>query len=311
MPIVTSDFLSGVRTNFRALYAREFAAAMGLQGWQALALRVPSDTETESYNWFGTVPKMKDVTHDTVDLAGLRSDNFSLTNSRYQAAIEVKREALERDKLGLIAPRIAQMSQEAARHPGELIFKHVLNNNNAFDGAAFFGDARTIGNSASIDNDLAGTGTTVEKITTDLGVAVAEMRVFEDDQGRAMNLRGNTIMVPPELEMPMWQTLNRSGGDGVNAPVIPVSANGVWSASGYAVAVNPFLTDPNDWYLFHVGNGERKPFIFQEEKSPALEADTNPNSREAILSGTFVYSVDGRYATAMTDPRLGIKTTNS
>ena len=82
-------------------------------------------------------------------------------------------------------------------------------------------------------------------------------------------------------------------------------------ANGNNIAVNPYLTDANDWYLFHVGMGAMKPFIFQMEKTPVLEADTNPNDRVTILARTFVYSVYGRYNTGMTDPRLGVRTTNT
>jgi phage major head subunit gpT-like protein len=310
MAVVTSDFLAGVRTNFRALYEREFQAAQGLQGWQMLALPQSSDGELNTYNWFGTVPTMQDVTHGTVQLAGLLPDNFSLTNSEYQAAIEVERAAFERDKLGLIMPRIQQLGGEAARHPGQLIMQHVLNNNNAFDGSSFFSNSRTIGNSATIDNILTGTGTTIAQIQTDLASAKAQMRVFEDDQGRPMNLAGNTIMVPPELDDVMWRALNRSSGDGVNTPVMPVTPSGIWSASGYSVVVNPYLTDANDWYLFHVGQGVMKPFIYQTEKRPVLESATILD-RTTILARTFVYSVYGRYATGMTDPRLGVQTTNT
>ena len=311
MAVVTSDFLAGVRTNFRALYEREFQAAQGLQGWEKLVLTQPSDGELNTYNWFGTVPLMQNVTHGTVQLAGLLPDNFSLTNQEFQSAIEVERAAFERDKLGLIMPRIQQLGGEAARHPGQLIMQHVLNNDNAFDAASFFGDTRTIGNSANIDNNLAGSGITVANIQTDLGSAVAQMRVFEDDQGRPMNLRGNVIMVPPELEQLMFQALNRVSGDAVVSPVIPVTENGIWAASGYQVIVNPYLTDANDWFLFHVGQGAMKPFIFQVEKRPVLESDTNPNDRATILARTFVYSVYGRYQTGMTDPRLGVRTVNS
>ena len=311
MAVVTSDFLAGVRTNFRALFEREFAAAQGLQGWQQLALKMPSTGELNTYHWFDTVPVMQDVTKSSVHLKGLRPDNFSLTNVEYQSAIEVERAALERDQLGLIAPRVSQLGMEAARHPGQLIFQNVLNNDVAFDGSAFFGDTRTVGDSANIDNNLVGTGTTVAQIQADLGVAVAAMRVFEDDQGRPMNLRGNVIMVPPEIEQLMFQALNRSAGDGVASPVIPVTMNGVWAASGYNVVVNHYLTDANDWYLWHVGSGTMKPFIWQEEKKPELTSDTDPNSREVILNRTFVSSVYGRYVTGLTDPRLGVRTTNT
>ncbi len=310
MAVVTSDFLAGVRTNFRALYEREFLAAEGLQGWRMLVLETQSDVEIESYNWFGTVPLMQNVTHGTVELAGLRPDNFSLTNQEFQSAIEVERAALERDRLGIITPRIADLGREAARHPGQLIFEHVRDNDNAFDASAFFADTRVIGDSANIDNNLAGTGTTIAQLQTDLATAKGQMRLFQDDKGRPMNLAGNTIMVPAQLDDLMWQALNRSAGDGVNAPIQPVNPSGVYSASGYNVVVNPYLTDVDDWFLFHVGPGVLKPFIFQTEKRPVLESDTNPNDRVTIQARTFVYSVYGRYQTGMTDPRLGVRTTN-
>ena len=74
MAVVTSDFLAGVRTNFRALYEKEFIAAEGMMGWPMLVLNQPSDGELNTYTWFGTVPIMQNVTHGTVELAGLRPD---------------------------------------------------------------------------------------------------------------------------------------------------------------------------------------------------------------------------------------------
>lgn len=311
MAVVTSDFLVGIRTNFRALFHREFQGATGLKGWQSLAMPMPSDGELNTYPWFGTVPQMQDVTHGPPQLDALNNFDFSLTNKAWQAAIEVKREAFERDQLGLITPRIGQLGLEAARHPGQLLFEHVLNNDDGFDGSAYFGDTRVIGQSANIDNSLAGTGTSIAQIAADLGVAKGQMRAFQDDKGRVMNLQANTIMIPPALEDVMWQVLNRSAGDGVNTPIMPAGDGGVFSASGYNVVINPFLTDVNDWFLFHVGQGVMKPFIWQTEKTPVLESDTNPNDRNNILNRTFLYSVYGRYITGMTDPRLGVRTTNS
>lgn len=311
MAVVTSDFLAGVRTQFRALFQREFQAAQALQGWMGLAMPMNSDSEQNTYEWFDTVPTMEDVTHGTPSLGGLREDNFTITNSDYQAAIEVRRSAMERDRLNLIRPRVAQLGLEGARHPGQLLFNLVEDNANAYDGSPFFADTRTIGDSANIDNQISGNGVTVANFQADLASAVAQMRLFQDDRGRPMNLRGNTIMAPAALEQVVWQGLNRTAGDAVNSPVIPVTATGVFVASGYTVVINPYLTDTSDWYLFHVGGPAFRPFIYQTEKSPVLESDTDPQSRDAILQRTFVYSVYGRYAVGMTDPRLGVQVENS
>lgn len=311
MAIVTSDFLSGIRTNFQALFTQSFNAAMALQGWQRLANRVPSNGELNTYNWFGTVPKMIEVTHGQPELQGLAAYNFSITNREYQAVIEVRRAAIERDQLNLITPRVRQLGGEAARHPGELIFDTLIRANaNAYDGSAFFADTRVIGNSANIDNQIAGTGTTVAQFQADLAAAQAQMRLFEDDQARPMNLVGNVIMVPPALIQVAWQALNANQGSVLN-PVVPATADGILSAAGYLVVSNPFLTDTNDWYLFHIGPGEDRPFIWQVEKAPEITADTNPNSAYAIEHNAYLYSVYGRYYVGLTDPRFGVLTTNS
>jgi len=277
-----------------------------------LANRITSTGELNTYEWFGTVPTMTDVSHGGgPPLAGLNEFNFSITNLEYQAALEVRRAALERDQLNLISPRINQLGQEAARHPGKLIFDLFETPGNAFDGSAFFADTRTIGNSANIDNQLAGTGTSIAQFQTDLAAARTQMRKFQDDEGRTMNLIGNVIVVPPDIELPVWQALNVQSEGGVSSTVVPATANGVLQGRGYTVVVNPELTDANDWYLCHVGPGQDKPWIWQVEKAPVLESDTNPSTREAILKRNFVYSVYGRYAVGSTDPRFIVKTTNS
>lgn len=316
MAVVTSDFLAGLRTQFRALFAREFKAARAFQGWRNLVIPINVMDETVSYNWFETVPKMQDVTGDTVSIQGLVPDTFSLTNREYQAAIEVDRKAIERDRLGLIMPRIQQLGMEAARHPGELIFNLIKDNAVAFDGSAFFADSRTISDSGTIDNNIAGTkgsgsDYSVNEFQSDLADAVAQMRLFKDDRGRPMNIRGNVVMVPAALEQVAWHTLNRSAGDGVISPTMPVTEDGMFTGSGYRVIVNPYLTDADDWYLFYVGNGMNRPFIFQQEKAPVLESETMPNSRETIVNRKFLYSVYGRYAVGLTDPRFGVKVVNT
>jgi len=254
---------------------------------------------------------MQDVTHSQADLEGLHEFNFSITNLEYQAAIEVRRAALERDQLNLIRPRISQLAQEAARHPGKLIFDLFETPGNAFDGSAFFADTRTIGDSGNIDNNLTGTGTTVAQIQADLAAARTAMRKFQDDKGRTMNLIGNVLVIPPDQEQAFYQALNVQQEGGVNPAVVPANASGVTAGKGYTIIVNPELTDANDWYLCHVGAGDNRPFVWQEEKAPVLESDTDPMTREAILKRNFVYSVYGRYAVGSTDPRFIVKTVNS
>jgi phage major head subunit gpT-like protein len=308
---VSSDFLEGLLTNYQAMFRTEFDGAMRLAGWPNLVIRINSQGETETFAWWGTVPQMQNVAHGQVSLQGLTNYSMSLSNVPFQSAVEIEREALERDRLDLITPRIQSLGGEAARHPGELIFNLFEENPDAYDGTAFFADTRTIGDSANIDNILTGTGTTIAQFQADLAVARSTMRLYQDDRGRVLNIIGNTIVIPPQMEQVVWQAVNVSQAGSLDRQVIPVTTNGILTGGGYSIIVNPFLTDANNWYLLHVGGPAFRPFIYQEEKAPVLESDTNPQTRENILKRTFLYSVYGRYNVGVTDPRLAIRTTNS
>lgn len=311
MPIVNSDFLSGLLTNFRTVFASDFQVAMAWQSWKDISIRVPSNTDTESYNWFGTVPQMEDVTHgDGPTLQGLPSYNFTIQNNLYKAALEVQRTAIEDDKMGMIQPRLRQLGPEAARHPGQLIFNLFESNGNAYDSTAFFANTRAIGSSANIDNIATGTGTTVAQVQTDIGTVRATMARYQDDQGRPMNLRVNAFVIPPELEQVFWQALNFNEGAGLVNTMPPATQDGKWNLAGYTVMTNPYLTDTNDWYALAL-NGEFRPFVFQDRVSPALEGITDPNTESGALRDRFIYTVRARYNVGYGDPRYAVKVTNS
>lgn len=308
MAVVTSDLLAGVLTNFRALFNKDFEAAQAFQGWKQVAMTINSKKLTETYAWLGTPPAMQDVTHDELTLQGLNPFNFSISNNVYKAGIEVGRPALEDDDLGLILPRVRQLGAEAARHPGELIFNLMEDNNNAYDGTAFFADTRVIGSSANIDNLLGGAygDGTVAEFQAGLKAARAAMRAFQDDHGRPMNLVPNVIVVPPDLEETAWRSIATERAGNQDRATMPANISGIFQSGGYTVLTNPFLTQVDDWFVFHVA-GAVKPFVYQTRVAPALEGITTPNSESGVVRDKFIYSVRARYNVGYGEPRHGIK----
>lgn len=313
MAVVTSDFLASVLTGFRSGFSTDFAAATNLQPWRDIAMKIDSNGDTETHAWLGTPPKMVDVSKQEAQIEGLHPFSYTLTNREFEAVIEVKRSTLQDDKLNTIRPRIAQLGLEAARHPGELIFQSMISGGLAFDGVAFFADTRVIGKSGNIDNQIAGGSdpTAVANFQLQLAAARAQMRLFQDDQGRPMNLVGNTIIVPPGLEQVAYQAIAGSlSAGGVIAPVIPATATGAVEVGGYLIMVNPYLTDVNDWYLLH-RNGAFRPFVYQEREAPQLWGSTDPNTEAGIIKRRFLYAVYGRYEVGYGDPRYAVKITNT
>jgi phage major head subunit gpT-like protein len=307
---VTPALVAGALTNFRRGFDAAFAAALNLQPWREIATEVQSTSDTETHLGLGTVPTMVDVTHDVLQVESLYAFDLTIPNLTYKAAFEVPRTYFEDEKLGLVRPKIAELAEEAARHPGQLLFQIVVNNSTAFDGTALIADTRTIGRSANIDNQIAGGSdpTVVANFQAQLAAARGQMRAFQDDQGRPMNKPGNVIMVPPGLEQVAFQALNAQMTP-LNQPVVPSTDSGAFSASGYFVIVNPYLTDANDWYLIYARNGAT-PFIYQTRTAPTLEPLTD-GSHTAVVNDKFIYTVRARYAVAAGDPRLIVRVTNT
>ena len=314
MAIVNSDFLTQVLTNFRVAFDNAlFDAATNAAPWMELAREVPSNTDTETHTWLGTVPKMVDTTQRDTEVSNLLAFSYAITNKTWRSTFEVERTTLEDDKLNMIPPKITALAAEAARHPGELIMTLPVTNGLAFDGVAWIADTRTIGASANIDNNLAslGSGTTVAGFQADLANARSLLRRFQDDAGRPLNNVGNIIMVPPQLETVAYQALSITFPAATPnvGPTVPATADGVIRVAGYSIFVNPFLTDVNDWYLMSADAG-RKPFVYQTRLAPQFEGITTPTSEMGVFHDRFVYGVRARYNVGYGDPRLVVRIVN-
>lgn len=309
MAVVTSDFLQAVLTGLRTTFNEDFSAARNGQDWRRATMIVDSSSGFETHSWLGSVPKMAEADGDMI-LEDPDAYNYTIRNKTFKAGFPVKRDVFEDDRLNIIRPKVAQLADEAARHPGELIFGLArdgsLATSLAFDNVAFFADTRVLGDSANIDNIRTGTGITVAQILADLSANRGVMRKFQDDKGRPMNLVANAVMVPAELEGVMYQALQDERAANAS-PAIP--AEQAIISRGYPLIVNPYLTDANDWYLLHV-SPSLAPFVLQDRLAPALEGVTSPESESGVIRDQFIYSARARYNVGYGDPRCAIRITN-
>lgn len=306
MAVVTSDFLQAVVTNFRALWEDQFLSAKQAQIRGVLATEVPSSTLQESYNWLGTVPKMRQWVSDR-QLSGLSSFTYTITNLHYEASIEVDRDTFEDDKLSLIRPRIQQLALEAVRFEDELTV-NALNTGGAtlaYDGQNFFSTSHAEEASGTQSNSLTGTGTTIAALRTDYEAARAAMRNFKDGKARPMNIMPTHVVCPPALEGGFRQILN---SEFYNAGSVAAAVSNVWKGTAELV-VSPYLTDANDWFLLAL-NEPVKPLVFQMRKPPEFVALDNPQNEQAFLRRRFLYGVDARYNVGYAFWQLAVRTVN-
>jgi phage major head subunit gpT-like protein len=307
--VVTSDFLTAVFTGFKALFTTGFAAIR--PQWTRVAMEAPSTTDGETYNWLGAVPAMKEWI-DTKIAAGLSAFNYTIRNKDWESTIEVDRNTFEDDKLGMVNPRIQELSQEAARHPDELISSLITTNGLCYDGQNFFDTDHSEGASGTQVNTAAGTGVTTALLTADFRTARAAMINVKDDRGKPMikNLGQDAMGAPNGMWLVMCPpALMGTFEELMNASFISNTENVLKGA--FSLWVNPYLTDANDWYLFYVGSAVR-PLIMQMRKRPVFVSLQDPNSSESVFfRKKFYFGVEARYNAGYGLWQFAYRTTNT
>jgi phage major head subunit gpT-like protein len=104
-----------------------------------IAMTVPSGSRDETYGWLGAFPAMREWIGPRV-VQNLQANGFTIRNRKFESTLEILREELADDKLGLFKPMFAEMGQAAVRHPEELIFGLLASGftQTCYDGQFFF-----------------------------------------------------------------------------------------------------------------------------------------------------------------------------
>lgn len=305
MAVVTSDFLSGLFTTFHAVWEQAFLAATSVVQYQRYITEVTSDTDTESYNWLGTVPQMREWT-DVRQLNGLPAYNFSIQNKKYEDTIEVNRTTLADDKYNSIMPRIQQLGQEAARYPAVLAAQLLTSGATslAYDGSNFFDTTHSEGTSGTQSNKLTGTGVTLAAVRADLVNARTTMRRYKDNAGRPMNIAPDLVIIPPDLQDVFEQLINTN--------IIALSSGTQQSnvlIGAVDILVDANLTDVNDWFLLSTNN-IMKPLIMQIREQATFSARDNPTDSVVFNTDKYAYGVRARWGFGGAFWSMAIQTTN-
>lgn len=306
MATVTTDFLAGLMTNFRAIFQQALDEAGKIPALKdIISTQFTSDTDQESYGWMGTLPTMSRWT-DQRQYKALKAYSYTLKNLSYEGTIEVDRETIEDDKYGMIAPRIRGLAGRALKHMDRMTVDKLDAGATdlAYDAAAFFADSRTIGDSATIDNLLDGNySSTTAEVLAALNAAYIKMLNFTDDHGEKMGLVPDTIIAAPGVALLIQEALLPS----VAGTVRPM--RNIFDPA--RIFASPWIdADAKDWYILCT-TAEVKPLIFQLRKAPEFVALDDPKSDHVFKNRTFLYGVDDRFVVGYGDPRTAIKITDT
>lgn len=260
------------------------------------AMVVPSTGKGMDYAWLSRFPKMRKWVGDK-HLKALKLGKYYVANEDWETTIEVLRNDLEDDQIGIYSVQ-AQMAGESA---GEL-FGDILTalKNNAFtatgmDGVAYYSTAHVLTDSSGVETTYSNKGTvalsaaSLTAVVASYGAARTAVMGCKDEEGQPLGLVPDLLEVPPALEA----VANIIANAEKLADDSPNPYRGTCR-----VKVNPRLTSATAWFL-HVSNkGALKPFVIQNRKSPVFVSQTSMDTPDVFMRGAYKFGAEARAAGA-------------
>lgn len=289
--IVNRETISALFTSLKATFNNAFAAAPST--WQKIAMKVPSTTGHNDYAWLSKFPRMRRWIGEK-NVKALEGAKYTVTNEDWEATVEVDRNDVEDDNLGIYGPQ-AQMAGESAKQlPDEIVFEVVSGGftTKCYDGQYFFDTDHPVrqadGSVASVSNR----GTKALSVATQAaamasyGAARTAMRNFKDDEGRPLNITPSILLVPPALEdvAKLLMTAERLE-DGKPNPYKNTSE----------VVVDGRLSSDTAWFLLDTTKPVR-PVVYQERKAPVFVQQTDPQADDVFSRKKFKFGAEARAA---------------
>lgn len=284
--ILNGSVLHAVFVNIRTDFNRAFDATPSQ--WQQVAMRVPSTGSQNDYKWLGEFPKMRKWIGDKA-VGKLAAFTYTIVNDDWEVTIEVDRNDIEDDNLGIYAPQ-AQMAGESAKElPDDIVFELLDKGfvNPCYDGQYFFDTDHPVGAaSASNKGTVALSIATQAAAQASLGAARTALRKMKTDLGRSLNIRPNVLVVPPALEDTANALMaNERLEDGKVNPF----------RNTLKVVVESRLTSDSAWFLLDTTRAV-KPLIYQERKAPVPVQQTNPDADDVFMRKKYKYGAEARAA---------------
>ena len=273
--LINGSSLKAINQGFSKVFNDQLAVVSGDQN--KIATEVIANTKTIDYAWLGDFPRMREWVGDRV-LKDLSAYTYQITGKKFESTIEVDRDDIEYDNLGMVKPRIQMMASEAVGHYDELAFGLLETNGLCYDGDAFFSDTHTVGEAL-----FSNLGTKKLSSATLLEYR-AQMRGLSTDMGRPLRIKPTLLVIPPELEQVAIEILNKEF-------LANSESNTSKGLMEYLVA--DWLTDAASWYMLDVSR-PLKPIILQKNKEIKFVAMDKEDDENVFMRDKFRYGVDSR-----------------
>ncbi len=166
--IINQATLSSIYKSFKTIFNETFQGVKPM--WDQVAMRVPSSVREETYAWLGNFPKLREWIGDR-QVKNLQTHSYSIRNKDWESTVEVDRNDIADDAIGVYRPMFNEMGRSAAAHYDELVFGLLPLGFSTvcYDGQYFFDTDHPVGG-GTVSNHGGGAGTAWYLLDTTRGV---------------------------------------------------------------------------------------------------------------------------------------------
>lgn len=284
--LVNAQNLTAVFINLKTIFNKAFEAAPSQ--WQETTMLVPSGSSQNDYAWLSRFPRMRKWLGDKV-IKSLAAFKYTIVNDDWETTVEVDRNDIEDDQIGIYAPMAQEAGFSSKQLPDEIDadLKNGAFAGTCYDGQYFYDtDHPVAGASVSNKGTAALSAATTAAAAASYGAARTAIMSITDDEGRPLALIPDVLEVPPALEATARLICESD-------KLTDQSPNPYKGTA--RVLVNPRLTSSTAWFL-HVTNRPLKPFVFQRRKAPVFVSQTDMNADNVFMRKNYLFGAEARCA---------------
>jgi phage major head subunit gpT-like protein len=282
--LVNASNLKAIFVNLKTTFNNAFADTP--TQWDKVATLVPSTSKSNDYAWLNKFPRMRKWIGDK-QVKALAASNYTLVNEKYEATVEVDRDDIEDDLLGIYAPQAKDAGFSAKQWPDELVFSllNIAFTAKCYDNKPFFSDKHEVGKLTYSNMGTAPLSIESQAAAkASYGAARTQMRKFKDEDGRPLTVRPGLLVVPPALE----DTANAL----MTAERLEDGKTNLYKGTAEVLVVD-WLKSDTAWFLLDVSR-PLKPLIFQQRKKPVFVSQTDMNADDVFMRGMYKFGAESR-----------------
>lgn len=284
--LVNKQTIQAAFVAMKTLFNNAFTATPS--NWEKIAMRVPSTTGSNLYAWLSAFPKMRRWVGEK-HIKNLKAFSYTVENEDWEATVEVDRNHIEDDQLGIYAPQAQMAGYSAKQLPDEIVYELVNGafSNACYDGKPFFDVEHPVAEGVASNKGTAALSAASQAAAqAGYGAARTAMRTFKDEDGRPLGVRPNVLLVGAALEDTARALLTNERLEDGKTNLYKGTAE---------LVVDERIESDSAWFLLDTSKPV-KPFIYQERKAPEFVQQTDPEADDVFNRKKYKFGAEARAA---------------